>query len=1611
MPEHITLLDPLIKDYLSHPKCTYRNGTLNSVPVETVASSIEGFDCVEPYDLLIMANVLEHCFDVPAIFERILQCLKPGGTLVLGDNAFRMEQIRGLVEKQFDAGHPIRVAEGTVTKFLHEGFAELYQQRFYGRYSQPHRIDIYFIGTRHPTLLHDGRTVLDLPALMAVEDDAVAASLFSRLFQTFDWDGKVALEAATVALQLDRIELAEALAAVALEHMPQSREAALIRQRIANFKNTFFVTVGQILSDSKMGQALRRVIGRFRPRSLLDLGAASGLGSTTVLAEGLVEHKLDARIYAVESGRDTFLRLKQNVVRFASVTPLHGNVVDATRLPDWDTVLADIRSRPNHVLEHITMDELRHWYDHAWKETKTLWGQGSVLQQIPERVFDLVVLDADLFFAREALTAVVEHANIVVLDDVTEHKNAANHDFLAAHPDWEMLDMDLQDRHGWSIFRRRHFLGGGSSAPVPARIPSEQPPRIHFVYSGEPRNDQAIRAPATITNRIYRFLEQRADIIYYDLADTQTVPDVRPNDMILGHPHPKPGTIVGRLLDSPAGKKNLIFPFHSRLPEINRFAKELAAKAQKLFLISGPYWIDSIQQTEFAAWQNKIVRLDNAVDLEFFSLRKTEFNKPGHRGMLVLGRSGVEKGTTQLFQQLRKVPGKLVVAGEFLKSDLAIFEGRPDTEFLGVLDWRNESQIARVIDQCDFFLNLSVSDASPTTLLETMAMGLVPVTTPQCGYTYPSLIPLSLSDEEHNLVTLRNLQLLPQGRLESLKTENRGIIERYHSWNRFLASLWTGLCSDKPLEQGEKTPRRSANAGARRAKVAADYNHKADLTQIDSESEFARAIRRVFKDHRPRRIVETGTYLGEGTTRVIASSLREESMADACFHSIEINPKHLARARENLSRQGLESRVNLHLGLSVPRRLLPSMAEIEQRTVRGIEEDDLFVDHRELERAALYYKETDYGTAAEDLLGKVIRGFNGCPDFVLLDSGGHLGNVEFNYLLQQLDGPCWIALDDVNHIKHRRSLRQMQSDARFEILVTSDEKFGFCLARFTPARVVTEPSVRKVLWARTDSIGDAVLAGSMLPHLAAKYPSAEIAVLCEKRLADLFLACPYVGSVIAFERSKAGVESHLREIVGEIERFGPDIILNSVRSRDVLSETLTLAYRQAKHIGIEADLNNMDAANRTESMSLYSRIIPSPGQHKLELARHIDFLAGLDIKGPVLQPRLWTAPQDEALAEAFFKENGLNHETTIALFPGAQHQWRVYGGYGEALGNLRGFDWLLFGTESEEPLGNAVGKALRGRVYNLCGRSGLRETAALLRRCRLYVGSESAGAHMASAMGVPNVVILGGGHFGRFMPWSPLTSAVVLPLGCFGCNWACPHARSHCVKDISPCVLTQAVQQTLERSSTRARIFLQSSAHWTPVTGQPVWKRPDAFLESVPGGVEIVEVELPQRQHISQIVQPPKLDAENLDDLHLVSAASRPVNSASSSSGSVPQVPFPGYPGRATTSPAGVGTLEECPHRTAPARFGDRVHVRLGALHSGLPRRPGWPDAIWPRATRNHCGGHGFATERAGHRRGIPRPLSRHPISAHRTAGDNLCGLESRHRSRARPLCHQRQYR
>jgi ADP-heptose:LPS heptosyltransferase len=117
-------------------------------------------------------------------------------------------------------------------------------------------------------------------------------------------------------------------------------------------------------------------------------------------------------------------------------------------------------------------------------------------------------------------------------------------------------------------------------------------------------------------------------------------------------------------------------------------------------------------------------------------------------------------------------------------------------------------------------------------------------------------------------------------------------------------------------------------------------------------------------------------------------------------------------------------------------------------------------------------------------------------------------------------------------------------------------------------------------------------------------------------------------------------------------------------------------------------------------------------------------------------------------------------------------------------------------------------------VHNFSGRTTLESLAATIAGARVVVSNDTAAVHIAAAVGAPAVCVLGGGHYGRFLPYpeqyggpgqGPLPAAVTHPMECFGCGWVCgyhPPAGSPypCVERVSVDDVWARVLDALEES-------------------------------------------------------------------------------------------------------------------------------------------------------------------------------------------------------------------
>lgn len=315
--------------------------------------------------------------------------------------------------------------------------------------------------------------------------------------------------------------------------------------------------------------------------------------------------------------------------------------------------------------------------------------------------------------------------------------------------------------------------------------------KIILVYAGSP-DSKEIQSPFCITKNLHKYLSERAEVEYYQWDQVVTLkPD--PNAIFIGHPHYNPNTVVQSVFrrDTKFKAKCSIHPFHHADPAHNSPFHDIARKADKIFSICGPYWYDTAQNTEFAFWKEKMVRLDMAVDGEHFPYLKQNFNPPGKRKILYMGSDMPMKNVGYLTKVMQKLPNtELHWYGANGEHSLARL---PNVKAVG---WTllNKPTATRIVNECDIMVNVSTSDANPTTLLEARAWGLITACSKTSGYYNDKFFtPLTLGDPTKTAAEINHLLTCPTAELEKRSKDSRKEIETKYNWDVFCSKIWNEL--------------------------------------------------------------------------------------------------------------------------------------------------------------------------------------------------------------------------------------------------------------------------------------------------------------------------------------------------------------------------------------------------------------------------------------------------------------------------------------------------------------------------------------------------------------------------------------------------------------------------------------------------------------------------------------------------------------------------------------------------------------------------------------------------------------------------------------------------
>ena len=320
---------------------------------------------------------------------------------------------------------------------------------------------------------------------------------------------------------------------------------------------------------------------------------------------------------------------------------------------------------------------------------------------------------------------------------------------------------------------------------------------------------------------------------------------------------------------------------------------------------------------------------------------------------------------------------------------------------------------------------------------------------------------------------------------------------------------------------------------------------------------------------------------------------------------------------------------------------------------------------------------------------------------------------------------------------------------------------------------------QKILIIRLSSIGDIVLSTPLIRVLRNKFPNSQIDFIIKKEFSELLKYNPNLTNLIEFN-TENGFKELLR-LKRQILKENYDLIIdihNNLRSIFLRMFTGAHVVRINKRVFKRFLLVKF-------KINLYKNAI-----HVVD--RYIETLSNFSIKNDNQGLEIFV-PED-TIEIAKNKINFSDKNLYIAIAPSAKHETKRwlperFAQLGDKLAEKFKAKIILLGGKEDEDRCRFVEEMMVSKPINLCGKTTLLESAAVLSMCKLLVTNDSGLMHIGSAMKTKIVAIFGSTvkEFG-FSPYAVENIVIEKNIPCRPCSHIgrnkCPEGHFKCMRDI-----------------------------------------------------------------------------------------------------------------------------------------------------------------------------------------------------------------------------------
>lgn len=314
--------------------------------------------------------------------------------------------------------------------------------------------------------------------------------------------------------------------------------------------------------------------------------------------------------------------------------------------------------------------------------------------------------------------------------------------------------------------------------------------------------------------------------------------------------------------------------------------------------------------------------------------------------------------------------------------------------------------------------------------------------------------------------------------------------------------------------------------------------------------------------------------------------------------------------------------------------------------------------------------------------------------------------------------------------------------------------------------------------------GDVLLCTAFLRHLRNQFPQAQIDCLIYQETLALLQHNDHVNQIWTIDRNTKGWERLKKQhhLIKSIQNQNYHFIFH--QTDQWIGAIISYLCPKAVRIGF--------LCNKRKSLlwqKAFTHLIPQPTHNTVHACaqnflllkpialnpifknKALHSLTSIEDPTPQNAPCHLPVPKPiEAQAGEILKNNGITNHFVL-IHPSARWGFKCWEEerFAQVIDFLvrQGLQVLL--TSGPDPTEVAMVQCIEqhlgenttpGQVLNLAGQVNLPLIAAFLKRCKLYIGVDSAPMHMAAALNVPQVCLFGSTRIQEWRPWSDCATLI-----------------------------------------------------------------------------------------------------------------------------------------------------------------------------------------------------------------------------------------------------------